>query len=212
MRFTFLHVRTNLAWVVGELVLVAALIALATWLSYLIQDRRRQIVTVQAQVDRQLAGAGETAALKTIVDERRADVDSLLSYIPPEDDIGGVVAVLEGEATKRGLTLQIPVVEEVTDEAEQGNGGAGELKDVRLSVVVTGPPRQALQFFHAAEHLPYLTAVSNWKFSADQTIVVPQIQVSAPDSVPLGGPAGGLSSQTASAAELTLDLYLTIRP
>jgi len=211
MQLPFLHVRSRLAWVIGEIILALALAGLITWLSYAIQDKRRQIAAFEAQVDQQLAGAGEGAALKTAIGERQTDLTALQSYVPTEDAIGELVAVLESEAAKRGLTLQIPVVEEAVAEDEQAEStdSAAVLKDVRFSVIVTGPARPVLQFFHAVEHLPYLTRVGEWKFLVDQSGVVPGAGLSAPASVP-GGTVASVPVTQATVTELTLDLYLAV--
>jgi hypothetical protein len=202
-----------MAWVAGEVVVLVVLIGLITWLSYAIQDKRRRIVSLQVQVDQQLAGAGETAALKTVLEERRAELGAVRAYIPPEDAIGELVAALEDEAKRRGLTLQIPVVEEATTEANENAaaGEAGSLKEVRFTIVVTGPPRPVLQFFHAVEHLPYLVHVGEWEFSAEEGSVVPGVQVAAPPDGPAGVTAGTPLLEQAAATELTLDLYLAVQ-
>ena len=202
--------RRILIWRTGELVLVLALGGVVVLLSFVVQDVRRQIVQRQLKVERELESVGAVAALEAELDQRQADIEQIVAYLPDEVGIGSAVAALEREAGRYDVALKIPVVQKVQDGDEgEGEGRTGgPLRDVQLQVVVSGAPEQVLRFFHAVEYLPYLLQVKQWRFNIAAT--------TAPGStsaVPSGGP--GMTRSSAGVAEgrladLTLDIFLTI--
>jgi hypothetical protein len=204
----------------GELVLLVFLVGLIVWLSFTVQDIRRQILLSQQQQEFALEDVGRAAALRAAVEGEGDRLNRILAYVPEEATIGDVISELEREAARLGLSLSIPVVQEASREEEEEESeeeGAAEepavLRDVELRVVVNGPPQRVLQFLHAVEYLPYLVQVNDWEFHAEgQTTPPGRTAV-----IPGGGPLGAAGTSPASEvpvgpeADLTLGMLLAVR-
>jgi hypothetical protein len=221
MTLSFITARRGVVRLAIEAVLLLVLICLIIWLGLAVQNVRRQIVLAQWQLELQAEGVSRTAALKMAVAEQDTTVKKILAYTPDESEIGDVVAALEGEASRLGLTLKIPLVQEVEDaaatesegdEAEEQGEQTDALRDVRLRIIVAGPPERTLQFFYAIEHLPYLLRVGQWQFTTESKAAVPGRSLPIPGAGPGAAvldPGAGLQGGTT--ANLTLNVLLSVR-
>lgn len=194
-----------------ELLLLFCMSAALVWLGWSIQGARREMVQRERRAERVFEQVGEVAALSAELEARGGALRDVAALVPAERDIGSVVALLEREAVNRGVTLRVPLVEEVqpreTEAAGEQPAGPGELRDVRLQLVVSGEAKSVASFFRAVEHLPYLLRVAAWELTVAE--VLPSGSVA---NLPAQGPLDGQREPEAASlgAELTLDVWLSV--
>lgn len=197
-------------WLIGglELALLLGLSTVLVWLSWAIQEARRELAERERRAAQIFAHVGEASALAAELEAREAVLRDVALLVPAERDIGSVVALLEREAVKRRVTLRVPQVEEVKLDQEDGDRlpPAGPLRDVRLQLVVSGEAERVLSFFRQVEHLPYLLRVVQWEL----------VRADSPaggatgGSVPVQGPPLGEQREREAAAQLSVELTLEV--
>jgi hypothetical protein len=206
--------RRRVVRLVGEIILLVALAGIIIWLSSHIQNVRGQLFSRNAQVDGELENISRFADLESEIELRSADVDRAKGYVLKKNEIGDVIALIEKEATARGLSLRIPLVQEQKKDEDKDKDDdsskeeSGPLRDVDVQVVVDGSPVQVLDFFYAVEHLPYLLSVNRWHIDAVADTITQGEISQLPSSAPVG--AVRPASEQDGSAELTMNIVLTI--
>ena len=155
----------DIIWVpvAGALAVVILIIAVV-FLNMKIQSVRRQIDISKETISLSLGNLARESALKAELERRAHDLDRIRAFVLKKESVGDYISALEAEASRLGLDLSIPAIDEerVVDENGEVIEQSGVLKKVRMKANVSGGTVEMLNFLNAVEYQPYLSGVVGW--------------------------------------------------
>lgn len=192
-----------------ELTVVGGLVVVVVILSQRISLVRTQVAEERLTLEASLAGAVERGVLQSELERRQHDVDRLTKMIPRQEEIDVVVAQLEAEAKRQQVVITIPSVERnisAKGGTERPVAAPKQLEEVKVKIIAQGGVANLLNFWHAVEHLPYLTGVVEYNLLGQDR---PAVVGSAPLG-PLTGPPGTPEIVVEERPEARLELLMLI--
>lgn len=181
-------IRQLVIWRAGEAALTLILISVVIFLSWRIQDARRQIAERYITLEQNLKGMSRMTELEDELAWRQHDINRILALVPERQALGEVVSAMERAAEQEELAFLVPDVKEEVKFNDKGERiePTGPLREVRLHLVASGAPEETLRWLHAVEHQPYLLTVVNWSFTTAWEQARPGGGVAGPASGPAG--------------------------
>lgn len=202
----------SLRYLMLQSVLSAALIAvLLGAMSWALPHLRQSRDALQRQTQQAAVVPDVTfqeRSLAATVAAHAHDVARIQSYLPTQDALPNVIAVLEETAVGRQVHIQVPDISAVEEVDENGEPVAspGPYHTVRLTVHGTGQPEGLLQFLHDLEHMPYVLTVAEWQLQAAAPTAVSALSVRAPTALTASG-----TPEPVPTSQMTAMLLLTVR-
>lgn len=185
------------------------LIAGLWWVAGQAGQARQRLFEYSARLEQVPEQASARAMLAAELQKRTHDIDRLQAFVVPRHRVGEVVTALEAAGQEQEADVRVVRVVEEPVYGPDGNliTPTGPFVDVRLSVIAFGQPVGLLRFLHAAEHLPYLATVREWRLaSADATRLPAGSQALSP-ARELGTPSAA-PKQVAYQLELSVVLSI----
>lgn len=140
-----------------------------TW-RFLLQARAR-VRAQEATLEQLPEISARQGVAQAELDKRVLDIQRIQSFLVTKDQIGTVVAELEGAAGETGVEMTVPAVEEKEMVDDKGKPVlSGPVYEVRLKIVATGRPAALVRFLHAAEHIQRLVYLESFRLDgSDET-------------------------------------------
>lgn len=140
-------------------VIILALLALQPWLWGRVFDAAASFRSRQTQEQQLLNVQRLTEDIHTVDPLQQALLDQAAVAFPLPESAPLIVERVEGLAEAQGLILELRGISEQNNPANRGPAG---LAPFDLNLTVAGPPRAALAFFDAVEHMQEFTQIENW--------------------------------------------------
>lgn len=160
--------RDVITWValLGIFVLLAGATGYAWWFVY---QEKIDVAAVQASRQREPSDLQSYTAWRGELAARQVDIDRIRAALITRDDIGQVVSTIEAEASRRGVTVQIPAVEEkvTLDESGKPVNPTAPLQEIRLELVGSGTPEALTQLLYSIEHVSPVAYLESWSVRSD---------------------------------------------
>lgn len=173
---------------VGFLYLIVGVALAGTvWMTVMLREARQRLLLKEQQLAQLPETEARTAALESEVAKRQRDVDRIESFVVQKrDQLSEVVGEIEAAGAKRGLSVNVPAVEEKVKLDESGNEvpPEGPVQEVRLKITATGQARDLLAFLHEIEHMQRLTYFESWRLDGSEQTARNQAAALSKESAP----------------------------
>ncbi len=153
-------------WII-KCVVLAALLAGLWYVDMVTRQLYQQVSEAQREQEQVSVELLQLTRFRSELQKRNFDIGRIGLLVPARDQTLDVVNAIEGEGKKLSLEPRIFDIAEEQVFNQQGVQiePVGPLREIRMTILVTGHPRNLLLFLRQLEYMPYLTRLAAWNLT-----------------------------------------------